>query len=58
MEVIRVVGNASAPISSRVMLRMGIGFSAFVRHQAVLGVFMASAEGLNDAQIDRSVAAL
>ncbi len=33
-EVIRVVGNVSAPTSSRVMLRMGIGSSAFVRQQA------------------------
>ncbi len=30
-EVIRVVGIVSAPTSSRVMLRMGIGYSALAR---------------------------
>ena len=37
-EVIRVVGNVSAPISCRVMLRMDICDSALVRQQAEKGV--------------------
>ena len=57
-EVIRVVGNASAPTSSRVMLRMGIGYSAFVRQQAEIRFSTASAEGLTDHQIDSSRAAM
>jgi hypothetical protein len=36
-EVIRVVGSVSAPTSSRVMLRAGIGYSAFVHQQAEKG---------------------
>ena len=47
-EVIRVVDNASAPASSRVTLRMCIGYSAFVRQQAEKGMSIASAEGLKD----------
>jgi hypothetical protein len=54
-EVIRVVGDASTPTSSRVMLRMGIGYSAFMRHQGNLGVSMASTERLDNSQIDRSI---
>ena len=57
-EVIRVVGNVSAPTSSRVMLRMGIGYSAFVRQQAETGSSTASAEGLTDLQTDNSRAAM
>ena len=45
-EVIRVVGNVSASTSSRVMLRMGIGYSALVRQQAERGLFTTSVEGL------------
>jgi hypothetical protein len=58
-EVIRVVGNVSAPTSSRVMLRMmGIGYSAFVRQQAKKGVSIASAEWLADPQKDNNRAVM
>ena len=52
--VIRVVGNVSAPTSSRVMLRMGISYSAFVLQQAEKGVSIASAEGLTNPQTNNS----
>ncbi len=45
-EVIRVLGKVGAPISSRVMLRMGIGYSALVRQQAENGLATTSVEGL------------
>ena len=48
VEVIRVVGNVSAPTSSRFMLRMGIGYSAFLRQQAAKEVSVASTEGLTE----------
>jgi len=54
-EVMRVVVNASATTSSRVKLRMSIGYSAFMRHQGNLGVSMASTERLDNSQIDRSI---
>ena len=53
-----MVGNASVPTSSRVMLRMRIGYSTFVRQQAVKGMSIASAEGLTDPQTDNSRAAM
>ena len=37
-EVILVVGNVITPTSSRVMLRIGIGYSALVRQQAEKGL--------------------
>jgi len=56
-EAIRVICNASAPTSSRVMLRMDIGYSKCVRHQANLGVSMTSTERRDDSQTDRSIIA-
>ena len=53
-----MVGNFSAPTSSRVMLRMCIGFSTFVRQQAKKGVSIASAEGLTDPQTYNNRAAM
>ena len=57
-EVIRVVGNAIALTSSRVMLRMGIGYSALVRQQDEKGLAIASIEGLTEPQTDNSRAAM
>ncbi len=57
-EVIRVGGNVSAPTSSRVMLRMGIGYSALVRRQAEKGLATTSVEGLTEPQTDNSKAAM
>jgi hypothetical protein len=51
-EVIRVVSNVSAPTSSRVMMRMGIGYSALVRQQAEKGLSITSVERLTKPQID------
>jgi len=57
-EVIRVVGNVSAPTSSRVMLRMCIGYSAFVRQQVEKELSIASAEGLTDPPTNNSRAVM
>ena len=57
-EVIRVVGNVIASTSSRVMLRMCIGYSALVRHQAEKGLATSSVEGLTEPQTNNSRAAM
>ena len=41
-EMIRTVGNVCAPTSLRVMLRMGIGYSAFVQQQSTTDSTLAS----------------
>ena len=53
-----MVGNVSAPTSSRVMLRMGIGYSALVRQQPETGLSTASVEGLTKPQTNNSRAAM
>jgi hypothetical protein len=57
-EVIRVVGYVSAPTSSRVMLRMGIGCSTLVRQQAEKGLSTTSVEGQTKPQTNNSRAAM
>ena len=57
-EVIRVVGNVSAPTSSKVMLRMGIGYSALVRQQAEKLLSTTSVEELTEPQTHNSRAAM